>query len=161
MNNEELIKLAIEESRANLENNYTKGGPFGAVIVKNGEIIASAHNTVIESIDATAHAEVNAIRLASQKLKTHDLRGCILYTSAEPCPMCLSAIIWANIKEVYYANTRKDADNIGFRDDIIYEYLDGKNKEIINIIKSVINSEEFTGLVVEKAKLRVTSCRFF
>ena len=108
MNNEELIKLAIEESRANLENNYTKGGPFGAVIVKNGEIIASAHNTVIESIDATAHAEVNAIRLASQKLKTHDLRGCILYTSAEPCPMCLSAIIWANIKEVYYANTKKD-----------------------------------------------------
>lgn len=133
MNNEELIKLAIEESRANLENNYTKGGPFGAVIVKNGEIIASAHNTVIESIDATAHAEVNAIRLASQKLKTHDLRGCILYTSAEPCPMCLSAIIWANIKEVYYANTKKDVADIGFRDDIIYEYLKGNEKETITL----------------------------
>ena len=97
MNNEEFMKIAIEESRANIENNYQKGGPFGAVIVKDGEIIASAHNTVIESIDATAHAEVNAIRLASQKLKTHDLSGCVLYTSAEPCPMCLSAIIWANI----------------------------------------------------------------
>ena len=133
MNNEELIKLAIEESKANLENNYTKGGPFGAVIVKNGEIIASAHNTVIESIDATAHAEVNAIRLASQKLKTHDLRGCILYTSAEPCPMCLSAIIWANIKEVYYANTKKDVADIGFRDDIIYEYLKGNEKETITL----------------------------
>ena len=133
MNNEELIKLAIEESRANLENNYTKGGPFGAVIVKNGEIIASAHNTVIESIDATAHAEVNAIRIASKKLNTHDLSGCILYTSAEPCPMCLSAIIWANIKEVYYANTKKDAADIGFRDDMIYEYLKGNKKETITL----------------------------
>ena len=133
MNNEELIKLAIEESRANLENNYTKGGPFGAVIVKNGEIIASAHNTVIESIDATAHAEVNAIRIASKKLNTHDLSGCILYTSAEPCPMCLSAIIWANIKEVYYANTKKDAADIGFRDDMIYEYLKGNEQETITL----------------------------
>ncbi len=133
MEKEEWLKLAIKESEVNRENHYQKGGPFGAVIVKNGEIIASAHNTVVESSDATAHAEINAIRLASQKLKTHDLSGCVLYTSAEPCPMCLSAIIWANIKEVYYANTKKDVAEIGFRDDAIYEYLKGNRKDTINL----------------------------
>lgn len=127
------IDQAIEESKYNISNNYEKGGPFGAVIVKDGKIIASCHNTVVESKDPTAHAEVNAIRKAGKVLKTHDLEGCILYTSAEPCPMCLSAIIWANIKEVYYANTRKDADEIGFRDDDIYEYLKGKNQKFIKL----------------------------
>ena len=127
------IEKAIEESKANIENNYQKGGPFGAVIVKDGKIISSAHNTVVESMDATAHAEVNCIRKASKKLGTHDLEGCTLYTSAEPCPMCLSAIIWANIKEVYYCNTKKDAENIGFRDDMIYEYIKGNNKSVINL----------------------------
>ena len=122
------MKKAIEESKVNLSNNYNNGGPFGAVIVKDGEIISSAHNTVVESHDATAHAEVNAIRLASKKLGTHDLNGCILYTSAEPCPMCLSAIIWSNIKIIYFANTKKDADDIGFRDDVIYEYIKGNNQ---------------------------------
>lgn len=134
------MQLAIEESKANITNNYKNGGPFGAVIVKNGKIIASAHNTVIESVDATAHAEINAIRQASKILNTNDLSGCTLYTSAEPCPMCLSAIIWANIKDVYYANTRKDADNIGFRDDVIYEYINGGNAHILN--KHHIESEE-------------------
>ena len=133
MTNEELMKIAIDESRENENNNYQNGGPFGAVIVKNGEIIARAHNTVIESTDATAHAEINAIRIASKKLNTYDLSGCILYTSAEPCPMCLSAIIWANIKEVYYANNKKDVDEIGFRDDVIYEFLKGNKKETINL----------------------------
>lgn len=134
------MQLAIEESKANITNNYKNGGPFGAVIVKNGKIIASAHNTVIESADATAHAEINAIRQASKILNTNDLSGCTLYTSAEPCPMCLSAIIWANIKDVYYANTRKDANNIGFRDDVIYEYINGENQDILN--KHHIESEE-------------------
>lgn len=134
------MQLAIEESKANITNNYKNGGPFGAVIVKNGKIIASAHNTVIESADATAHAEINAIRQASKILNTNDLSGCTLYTSAEPCPMCLSAIIWANIKDVYYANTRKDANNIGFRDDVIYEYINGENQNILN--KHHIESEE-------------------
>lgn len=127
------MEKAIEESSINLKNNYKKGGPFGAVIVKNGKIISKAHNTVIKTKDATAHAEINAIRKASKKLKTHDLSGCILYTSAEPCPMCLSAIIWANIKEVYYSNTKQDADDIGFRDDMIYEYLKGNNNSLINL----------------------------
>ena len=131
--NEKAIDVAIDESKINMKNNYQKGGPFGASIVKDGKIIARAHNTVIESKDATAHAEVNAIRKASKVLNTHDLSGCVLYTSAEPCPMCLSAIIWANIKEVYYVNTRKDADAIGFRDDMIYEYLNGTNKDLIHV----------------------------
>ena len=134
------MQKAIEESKTNLENNYKKGGPFGAVIVKDGEIISSAHNTVVESKDPTAHAEVNAIRKACEKLNTHDLLGCTLYTSAEPCPMCLSAIIWANIKIVYYSNTKKDADEIGFRDDMIYEYLKGNDKQLIEVRQ--IKSEE-------------------
>lgn len=127
------MQKAIEESKVNSNNNYKNGGPFGATIVKDGKIIASAHNTVVESKDATAHAEVNAIREASKILGTHNLSGCTLYTSAEPCPMCLSAIIWANIKEVYYANTKKDADDIGFRDDMIYEYLKGNSNELIKL----------------------------
>ena len=138
--NEKDMKKAIEESKENLSNNYEKGGPFGAVIVKDGEIISSAHNTVMESKDPTAHAEVNAIRKACEKLNTHDLTGCVLYTSAEPCPMCLSAIIWANIKIVYYSNTKKDADEIGFRDDMIYEYLKGNDEQLIEVRR--IESEE-------------------
>ena len=134
------MQKAIEESKINMENNYKKGGPFGAVIVKDGEIISSAHNTVIENNDPTAHAEVNAIRKACEKLNTHDLSGCKLYTSAEPCPMCLSAIIWSNIKIVYYANTKKDADEIGFRDDMIYEYLKGNDEQLIEVRR--IESEE-------------------
>lgn len=129
----EALELTIKESKENASNNYKKGEPFGAAILKDGKIIASAHNTVVESKDATAHAEINAIREASKVLRTHDLSGCILYTSAEPCPMCLSAIIWANIKEVYYANTRKDSAEIGFRDDMIYEYLYGDSDNVVEI----------------------------
>lgn len=130
--NIEAMRKAIEESKYNKKNNYKKGGPFGACIVKDGKILVHAHNTVLKDNDPTCHAEINAIRKASKKLKTHNLEGCILYTSCEPCPMCLSAIIWANIKEVYYANTKKDASNIGFIDDTIYEYIKGNN-EIINL----------------------------
>ena len=110
MNNSEYMKVAVEEANINMKENFVNGGPFGAIIVKDGKIISRAHNTVLKSKDATAHAEVNAIREASKVLNTHDLSGCILYTSAEPCPMCLSAIIWANIKEVYYANTKEEAN---------------------------------------------------
>ena len=100
------LEKAIEKAVENIERG---GGPFGAVIVKDGKIIASSHNTVIEDNDPTAHAEINVIRKASKILNTHDLSGCILYVNCEPCPMCLSAIIWANIKEVYFANTKDDA----------------------------------------------------
>ncbi len=100
------------------------GGPFGAVIVKNGTIVGSGSNHVIKNNDPTAHAEIMAIRDACKNLGTYDLSGCEIYTSCYPCPMCLSAIIWANIKKVYYGNTKEDAADIGFRDDYIYEYFD-------------------------------------
>lgn len=131
----EFMKIAIEESKANRSNHYQDGGPFGAVIVKDGKVIASSHNTVMESKDPTAHAEINVIRLASQILQTNDLSGCTLYTSTEPCPMCLSAIIWANIKEVYYVNTKEDAEEIGFRDNAIYEYIKGNQQNILKKIQ--------------------------
>ena len=111
-----------------------EGGPFGAVITdKDGNIIANGNNQVLKQQDPTAHAEIVAIRNACKKMNKYDLSDCILYTSCEPCPMCLSAIIWANIKEVYYGCTKEDAGNIGFRDDIIYDYLKGKNNELINL----------------------------
>lgn len=111
-----------------------EGGPFGAVIVdKSGNVIANGNNKVILTKDPTAHAEVVAIREASKKLNTYDLSDYILYTSAEPCPMCLSAIIWANIKTVYYGCDKKDTDKIGFRDDIIYEYLKDRNSKLIDL----------------------------
>jgi len=100
------------------------GGPFGAVIVKEGKIIARAANSVTQTNDPTAHAEVNVIRLAAAKLNTYDLEGCEIYTSCEPCPMCLGAIYWAHIDRIYYGNTKKDAKNIGFDDSFIYEELE-------------------------------------
>ncbi len=132
----ELINEAINEANKNAINNYKDGGPFGAIVEKDGKIIARGHNTVISSKDPTAHAEINAIRKATQILGTHDLSGCTLYVNAEPCPMCLSAIIWANIKTVYFANTKKDAEKIGFRDDMIYDFIksDNSDKKILNIV---------------------------
>ena len=123
------MKIANEEAIGGV--NKKDGGPFGAVIIdKMGNIIASAHNTVLKDKDPTAHAEINVIRKACKIMNTNDLSDLILYTSCEPCPMCLSAIIWANIKEVYYACTRDDAKNVGFRDDDIYEFIKGNNKMI-------------------------------
>ena len=100
------------------------GGPFGAVIVKDGEIIAGSSNSVTIDQEPTAHAEVNTIREACRKLGTFDLTGCTIYTSCEPCPMCLGAIYWARISRIFYGNTRKDARDIDFADDFIYEELD-------------------------------------
>ena len=129
----EYMKLAKDMAEKGSSTN--EGGPFGAVITdKAGNIIATGNNQVLLNNDPTAHAEVTAIRNACKKLNTYDLSGCILYTSCEPCPMCLSAIIWANIKEVYYGCKKEDAGKIGFRDDIIYEYLKGKNKDLIHLI---------------------------
>lgn len=129
---DKFMKMAKECAQHGVSHN--EGGPFGAVIVdKSGNIIAKGNNMVLANNDPTAHAEVTVIREACKKLETYDLSGCTLYTSCEPCPMCLSAIIWANIKEVYYACTREDAGKIGFRDDIIYDYLEGKNKDLIKL----------------------------
>ncbi len=110
------------------------GGPFGAIITDlEGNIVSTGHNMVLKNNDPTAHAEVTAIRNACKKLNTYDLSNYVLYTSCQPCPMCLSAIIWANIKDIYYACTKEDAADIGFRDDLIYEYLKGNNQDIISL----------------------------
>ena len=120
------MKIAKENADKGIANK--EGGPFGAVIVnKEGNIIANGHNKVLKDKDPTAHAEIVAIREACKVLNTNDLSECILYTSCEPCPMCLSAIIWANIKEVYFGCTKNDAANIGFRDNDIYEFIKGNN----------------------------------
>jgi tRNA(Arg) A34 adenosine deaminase TadA len=122
------MKIAKDLSEENL---VTKvGGPFGACIVKDGEIIGKGSNHVIKNNDPTAHAEIEAIRDACKNINSYDLSGSVLYTSCYPCPMCLSAIIWANIKMVYYGNTKEDANNIGFRDDVIYNYINGLNDNI-------------------------------
>lgn len=117
----EIMKLGIEE--ANKTMNKGIGGPFGAVIVKDDKIIAIASNTVLKDNDPTAHAEINAIRKAGKVLNTYDLSGCELYATGYPCPMCLSAIIWANISKVYFGCNPKDAEKIGFRDDFIYDFI--------------------------------------
>ena len=119
MTNEELMREAIRLSVENVKNG---GGPFGAVIARQGEIIATGVNRVTPLHDPTAHAEVSAIRAACQKLGTFDLSGCEIFTSCEPCPMCLGAIYWAHLDKIYYANDR-DAAKIGFDDNFIYEEL--------------------------------------
>lgn len=123
MTKEELMRKAIELSRQNVTEG---GGPFGAVIARNGEIIATGVNRVTPDCDPTAHAEVSAIRAAARKLGTFDLSGCEIYTSCEPCPMCLGAIYWAHLDRMYYGNNKHDAAAIGFDDAFIYEELDLK-----------------------------------
>ena len=115
------MKIAKELSDDNLKTNV--GGPFGACIVKDGKVIGKGSNHVLANNDPTAHAEVMAIRDACKNINSYDLSGCEIYTSCYPCPMCLSAIIWANIKKVYYGNNKEDAAEIGFRDDFIYDYI--------------------------------------
>lgn len=119
---------AVKEAFAGVRQNH--GGPFGAVVVKDGKIVSKAHNQVVKSNDPTAHAEINAIKKASKKLGTFDLSGCEIYTTCMPCPMCVGAIKWANIKTIYYGATSMDADEIGFRDKEFYEK---DNLKIINI----------------------------
>jgi len=116
------LEKAIDLSRENIISN--KGGPFGCVIVKDDKIISTGVNSVVRDNDPTAHAEINAIRKACKNLETFDLSGCFLYSSCQPCPMCYSAIKWSNIKNIYYANTRYDAEKIGFNDNHIYELLE-------------------------------------
>lgn len=120
MTKEELMRKAIELSE---ESVATGGGPFGAVIARDGEIIATGVNRVTASHDPTAHAEVSAIRSACARLNTFDLSGCEIYTSCEPCPMCLGAIYWAHLDKVYYGNDKTDAKEIGFDDSFIYDEL--------------------------------------
>lgn len=130
--NEKFMRKAIALSVDNIKNG---GGPFGAVIVKDGKIVATGVNRVAANTDPTAHAEVNAIREASKKLGTFDLAGCEIYTSCEPCPMCLGAVYWAHLDKMYYGNTKADAKNIGFDDSFIYDEIELKpeNRKIKTI----------------------------
>lgn len=119
--NTDYMKRAIELSKINMEKG--QGGPFGAIIVKDGKIIGEGWNKVTSSNDPTAHAEVEAIRQACKNVSNFDLNGAEIYTSCEPCPMCLSAIYWARISKIYFANTKKDAAKIQFDDDFIYQEI--------------------------------------
>ena len=127
------MKRANELAKYSMDNN--KGGCFGSVIVKDGVIVGEGYNTVTSDNDPTRHGEINAIKNTCKNMSTFDLSGCELYTSAYPCPMCLGAIMWANIKTVYYGATAQDTGNIGFRDDFMYEWLNNKNEDSLRLIE--------------------------
>tara|TARA_B100000029_G_C17487419_1_gene927836 strand:+ start:731 stop:1195 length:465 start_codon:yes stop_codon:yes gene_type:complete len=136
--NEKFMKKAIELSIKSAE---TTGGPFGSVIVRNNQILSEGYNGVTLNNDPTAHAEIIAIRNACLKLNSFKLDGCEIYTSCEPCPMCLSAIYWAHLDKIYYANTREDAKKIDFDDSMIYSEII-KNIEIRKIPMIQMNRDE-------------------
>jgi len=139
MNKEKLMREAIRLSR---ENVIKGGGPFAAIITnKKGEIISSGVNKVTISNDPTAHAEVNAIRNACAKLKTFDLQGLEIFSSCEPCPMCLGAIYWAHLDKLYYANSKYDAQNIGFDDSFIYDEIELNPSERKLVTESLLRDE--------------------
>lgn len=120
------MKMAIEEARTGIENRH--GGPFGSVIVKDGKVIGKGHNQVIKNADPICHGEMMAIHAACNTLGTHDLTGCVLYTTGEPCHMCLCACMWANIDKIYYGCTIEDNEMIGFRDNKFDQIFGGRDK---------------------------------
>ena len=125
------MRMAINEAKKGIKSGH--GGPFGTVIVKNGEVIAKGHNQVLKNNDPTCHGEIMAIHKACKKLGTYDLEGCELYTTGEPCPMCMSAILWANIDKVYYGCTIYDTEDIGFRDVKFYKIQQpGEREKLIH-----------------------------
>ena len=146
MNNKELMRRAIALSEESVKNG---GGPFGAVIARNGEIVAEAANRVTLDHDPTAHAEVSAIRLASRKLGTFNL-------SCEPCPMCLGAIYWAHLDNIYYANNREDAANIGFDDDFIYNEMALKPSERSKNMELLLPNEAINAFKMWEEKVEKT-----
>jgi tRNA(Arg) A34 adenosine deaminase TadA len=119
---EKFMQMAIDLAKEGMEKNA--GGPFGCVIVKNGEVVGKGHNEVTSSFDPTAHAEIVAIRRATKNLNDYELKDCILYTSCEPCPMCLGAIYWSRPDKVFYACTKEDAAAVNFDDQFIYEEIE-------------------------------------
>ncbi len=123
---ERFMEMACELAEHNVING---GGPFGAIIVKDGEIVATGVNTVTRTNDPTAHAEINAIRSACHVTGSFKLNDCVVYTSCEPCPMCLSALYWAGVKCIYFGNTKEDADKINFSDKFIYREINKKPGE--------------------------------
>lgn len=147
----EFMRNAIEEARIGIKNGH--GGPFGTVIVKNGTIISSDHNRVLLNDDPTCHGEIAAIRDACDILDTHDLKGCTLYTTGEPCHMCLCACMWANIDKIYYGCTIEDNDRIGFRDDKFDKIFQGRDKLKENGYLVCLDREECLKLFDEYDKM--------
>ena len=133
------MKVAYTEALKSI--NSGEGGPFGAVIVKDSEIIAAAHNQVLATNDPTMHAEIAAIRIAARKLGRFNLDDCVIYATCEPCPMCLGAIIWAKIPEIYFGANRKDAEKAGFDDNYIYEYIKGTAMEAKTSVRVLDRTE--------------------
>jgi guanine deaminase len=142
----EAIRLSLAKMKAGC------GGPFGAVVVRKGKIVGRGWNRVTSTNDPTAHAEVSAIRDACHKLKTFQLDDCELYTSCEPCPMCLAAIYWARFRKVYYANTRKDAAKIDFDDDLIYREVARPISRRIIPMKQLLRPEALAVFQAWKSK---------
>lgn len=142
MNENYFMREAIKEAEAGM--NGRKGGPFGCVIVRNGEVVARGSNRVTSTNDPTAHAEVTAIREACRVLGTYQLIDCTLFSNCEPCPMCLAAIYWARIPRVYYGNTRADAAAIGFDDDFIYQQIPLAPEKRTIAMQSLLREEALT-----------------
>ena len=143
------MKLAVEEAREGIRNG--EGGPFGSVIVKDGEIVGKGHNQVLKNNDPTCHGEVSAIRDACSRLGTYDLSGCVIYTTGEPCHMCLCACMWANIDKIYYGCTIEDNGLIGFRDDKFDRIFGGRDK--LGDYLQEIGRQECLGLFSEYKSL--------
>ena len=143
--------MEIAKKQANEGMKANEGGPFGAVIVQNGQIIATGHNEVLKTNDPTAHAEIVAIRKATAKLGRFDLSDCEIYSSCEPCPMCFAAIHWAKIKKLYYGCTRFDAAGIGFDDKFIYDVIAGKSN-VNQVISEEIDRDECIKIFTEWEK---------
>ncbi|MBK6749047.1 MAG: nucleoside deaminase [Pyrinomonadaceae bacterium] len=135
----QFMKRAIELARAGMDNN--DGGPFGCVVVKDGKVVGEGNNRVTSTNDPTAHAEVVAIREACRTLNTFQLDGCSIYTSCEPCPMCLGAIYWARPSQVFYACTREDAAAVGFDDDFIYDEVSLPNQDRERVMINLLRDE--------------------
>ena len=138
--------MAIEEARSAIRS--MEGGPFGAVIVREGRVIGTGHNTVLATHDPTAHAEINALRDACMRLKTHHLTGAVIYTNFEPCPMCLAAIYWADIRTIWFSGGREEAGSLGFLDDHLYEEI-GKDRGEREMVSHRIGMKEMKDLLDE------------
>ena len=143
------MNMAAELAEKNIDNG---GGPFGAVIVRDGVVVATGVNRVTIDNDPTAHAEVNAIRSACSKEHTFNLAGCIVYTSCEPCPMCLGAIYWAHIDKIYYGATQYDAAEVGFDDSFIYRELELKSEKRNKPIENILHNEALAPFVAWQEK---------
>jgi guanine deaminase len=146
MEHQDYLKMAVKEALAGMR--AREGGPFGAVVVLGGRVIGRGHNTVLSSNDPTAHAEVNAIRDACANLEQHHLSGAVLYSNFEPCPMCLSAIYWADIRSLYYCSYREEAARLGFMDARLYDEL-SRSREAMEVSHTCIPMDEMASLLEE------------